>query len=47
MGRVDKGRAVRWLAERFQALHRMRPATLGLGDGPNDIPCSPPRTGRC
>ncbi|HCE41666.1 Mannosyl-3-phosphoglycerate phosphatase [Alcanivorax sp. ALC70] len=38
MGRVDKGRAVRWLAERFQALHRMRPATLGLGDGPNDIP---------
>ncbi|MBL7250658.1 HAD-IIB family hydrolase [Alloalcanivorax sp. C16-2] len=38
MGHVDKGRAVRWLAERFRALHRVRPATLGLGDGPNDVP---------
>ena len=38
MGRVDKGRAVRWLARRDQDLHRPPARTLALGDGPNDVP---------
>lgn len=37
MGRVDKGDAVRWLVERYVALRGLRPETLGLGDGPNDV----------
>ncbi|GGX87166.1 mannosyl-3-phosphoglycerate phosphatase [Litchfieldella qijiaojingensis] len=38
MGRVDKGDAMHWLVERFVALRGIRPLTLGLGDGPNDVP---------
>ncbi|GAB2790976.1 mannosyl-3-phosphoglycerate phosphatase-related protein [Halomonas shantousis] len=38
MGAVDKGQAVHWLMERFTALRGHVPMTLGLGDGPNDIP---------
>lgn len=38
MGRVDKGRAVRWLAARYRELHGRDARTLGLGDGPNDLP---------
>ncbi|MHB0774640.1 HAD-IIB family hydrolase [Halomonas sp. WWR20] len=38
MGAVDKGQAVRWLLERFTALRGYVPMTLGLGDGPNDLP---------
>lgn len=37
-GNVDKGRAVRWLISRFVALRGASPQTLGLGDGPNDVP---------
>ncbi|HET8791760.1 MAG TPA: mannosyl-3-phosphoglycerate phosphatase [Modicisalibacter sp.] len=37
-GDVDKGRAVRWLTARFVALRGASPWTLGLGDGPNDVP---------
>lgn len=37
-GDVDKGRAVRWLISRFIALRGASPWTLGLGDGPNDVP---------
>lgn len=37
MGAVDKGQAVRWLVERYTSLRGVRPATVGLGDGPNDI----------
>ncbi len=36
MGDVDKGRSLRWLMARFEALRGEVPATLGLGDGPND-----------
>ncbi|MCK2183778.1 HAD-IIB family hydrolase [Halomonas getboli] len=36
-GESDKGQAVRWLSERFAALRGVRPLTLALGDGPNDI----------
>lgn len=38
MGEVDKGRAARFLVERFTELHGVTPLTLGLGDGPNDVP---------
>ncbi|WP_458525333.1 HAD-IIB family hydrolase [Onishia taeanensis] len=38
MGRLDKGDGVRWLVERYQALRGRLPLTLGLGDGPNDVP---------
>ncbi len=38
MGQLDKGDGVRWLVERYQALRGRRPLTLGLGDGPNDVP---------
>lgn len=38
MGRVHKGDAMQWLVDRFVALRGARPLTLGLGDGPNDIP---------
>lgn len=37
-GDCHKGSAVAWLIERFQALRGQRPLTLGLGDGPNDVP---------
>ncbi|MGQ7245841.1 HAD-IIB family hydrolase [Halomonas sp. V046] len=37
LGDVDKGRAVTWLVGRFEALRGTAPATLALGDGPNDI----------
>ncbi|MCK0745763.1 HAD-IIB family hydrolase [Chromohalobacter nigrandesensis] len=37
MGAVDKGQAVRWLIERYTALRGVRPASVGLGDGPNDV----------
>ena len=36
-GESDKGQAVSWLTERFAALRGLRPLTLALGDGPNDI----------
>ncbi len=36
-GESDKGQAVAWLTERFAALRGVRPRTLALGDGPNDI----------
>lgn len=36
VGDVDKGRSLRWLMARFEALRGEVPATLGLGDGPND-----------
>ncbi|MDW5377351.1 HAD-IIB family hydrolase [Halomonas sp. HP20-15] len=36
MGDVDKGRSLRWLMARFEALRGEMPATLGLGDGPDD-----------
>lgn len=36
-GESDKGQAVSWLTERFAALRGVRPLTLALGDGPNDI----------
>lgn len=39
MGRsADKGTAVEWLVKRFTALRGRTPLSLGLGDGPNDIP---------
>jgi len=38
MGDVDKGRSLRWLVARYQALRGVTPDTLGLGDGPNDVP---------
>ncbi|WP_192034865.1 HAD-IIB family hydrolase [Halomonas sp. YLGW01] len=38
MGRLDKGDGVRWLVERYRALRGRLPETLGLGDGPNDVP---------
>lgn len=38
MGRVDKGDALRWLLDRYVALRGVRPLSLGLGDGPNDVP---------
>lgn len=38
MGNVDKGQALRWLVARFEALRGSTPATVGLGDGPNDTP---------
>lgn len=34
----DKGRAVRLVAEVFMKKHGIRPATIGLGDSPNDFP---------
>jgi len=37
MGDVDKGRSLRWLVARYQALRGVTPETLGLGDGPNDV----------
>ncbi|MDN3556455.1 HAD-IIB family hydrolase [Halomonas maura] len=36
-GEADKGSAVSWLVERLEALRGVRPLTLALGDGPNDI----------
>ncbi|QJQ96930.1 MULTISPECIES: mannosyl-3-phosphoglycerate phosphatase [Halomonadaceae] len=38
MGEVHKGDSVRWLVDRFEALRGCTPHTLGLGDGPNDVP---------
>lgn len=38
MGEVHKGASMAWLVERFIALRGRKPLTLGLGDGPNDIP---------
>ncbi|MBD3898139.1 HAD-IIB family hydrolase [Halomonas sp. ML-15] len=38
MGEVHKGASVGWLIERFTALRGTQPLTLGLGDGPNDVP---------
>lgn len=38
MGRVHKGDALHWLVDRFVALRGIQPFTLGLGDGPNDVP---------
>nr|WP_163503932.1 HAD-IIB family hydrolase [Halomonas socia] len=38
MGEVHKGDSVAWLIERFTALRGTQPLTLGLGDGPNDVP---------
>ncbi|MCI0511571.1 mannosyl-3-phosphoglycerate phosphatase [Chromohalobacter marismortui] len=37
MGAVDKGQSVRWLIDRYAALRGTRPASVGLGDGPNDV----------
>ena len=37
-GPSDKGRAVRWLIETAACLWGARPATLALGDSPNDLP---------
>jgi len=37
-GACDKGSAVDWLLARYQALRGLRPLSLALGDGPNDIP---------
>lgn len=37
MGAVDKGQAVCWLVERYTALRGVRPSSVGLGDGPNDV----------
>ena len=36
-GECDKGSAVGWLIERFEALRGHHPLTLALGDGPNDV----------
>lgn len=36
-GESDKGQAVNWLTERYEALRGVSPLTLALGDGPNDI----------
>ena len=33
-----KDRAVKWLIEQYRTLEGLTPATLGLGDGPNDAP---------
>lgn len=33
-----KGRAIGWLVDRYQLLKGQRPLTVGLGDGPNDVP---------
>lgn len=33
-----KGRAIAWLVDRYHLLKGQRPLTLGLGDGPNDVP---------
>ncbi|RKR04240.1 mannosyl-3-phosphoglycerate phosphatase [Kushneria sinocarnis] len=34
----NKGRACGWLISRFEQLHGAGVASIGLGDGPNDIP---------
>ncbi|GED21645.1 HAD-IIB family hydrolase [Halomonas halmophila] len=36
-GEADKGDAVTWLITRFAAMRGVRPLTLALGDGPNDV----------
>ncbi|MFM9270037.1 HAD-IIB family hydrolase [Halomonas elongata] len=36
-GNADKGAAVAWLIARFAAVRGVRPSTLALGDGPNDV----------
>ncbi|MDR5859477.1 HAD-IIB family hydrolase [Halomonas eurihalina] len=36
-GNADKGDAVAWLIARFAAVRGVRPTTLALGDGPNDV----------
>lgn len=36
-GESHKGSAVTWLIDRFRSLRGIRPLTLGLGDGPNDV----------
>ncbi|MFC0266854.1 HAD-IIB family hydrolase [Kushneria aurantia] len=33
-----KGQAIDWLVARYQQLYGVRPRTIGLGDGPNDLP---------
>ncbi|WP_136253185.1 HAD-IIB family hydrolase [Onishia niordana] len=38
MGQLNKGDGVRWLVERYRSLRGRLPQTLGLGDGPNDVP---------
>ncbi|WP_346799098.1 HAD-IIB family hydrolase [Halomonas sp. Bachu 37] len=35
---TDKGNATEWLIGRFSALRGKHPLSIGLGDGPNDIP---------